>query len=216
MLEKIKNNKLLNIIGNIIYAIALLVIILILILVIIQRVSNNNAALGGIRIYSVITGSMIPRYEIGDILISKDINPEEIKIGDDITYKSKNNGKLITHSVVDIREEDGTYKFITRGIANTTDDPEISEEQIYGKVVYKTVLLSFINKIIRNVYAFYFLIIVPMAIIIARAIANSIIRREEEEEQAESISEKDLEEEKKSLESKEEKTIDKSEKKKLI
>lgn len=185
MLEKLRNNKPLKIIGNIIYAIALILIILILIAVLIQRFSNNNIALGGIRIYSVATGSMIPKYQIGDILISKEVEPEEIKIGDDITYMSDeqgSEGKLITHSVVDIKNEDGVYKFTTKGIANTSNDPEISEEQVYGKVIYKPVILSGINKITRNVYAFYFLIIVPIAIIIAKMLADFFIRREEEKE----------------------------------
>lgn len=200
MLNKLKNNKPLKIIGNIIYAIALILVILILILVLIQRISNNDVALGGIRIYSVVTGSMIPKYEIGDILVSMEVEPEEIKIGDDITYSSEegaSNGKLITHSVVNIREEDGIYKFTTRGIANNADDPEISEDQVYGKVIYKPVILSFINKIIKNVYAFYFLIIVPMAIIIAKLMVNFILRREEEKEEEENTK---LSEDKKGIE----------------
>lgn len=179
MLNKLKNNKALKIIGNILYALALIIVILILILVLIQRVSDNNMALGGIRIYNVATGSMIPEYQVGDILISKEVEPEEIKIGDDVTYISKENGKLITHRVVNIREENGKYYFITRGISNTADDKEISEDQIYGKVIYKPVILSSINKIIKNMYAFYFLIIVPMAIIIAKMLVNFIINREE-------------------------------------
>ena len=216
MLNKLKNNKALKIVGNIIYGIALILVILILILVLIQRISNNNMALGGIRIYSVVTGSMIPKYEIGDILVSMEVEPEEIKVGDDITYSSEegaSSGKLITHSVVNIREEDGVYKFTTRGIANNADDPEISEEQVYGKVIYKPVILSFINKIIKNVYAFYFLIIVPMAIIIAKMMVNFILRREEEntnlsEENKEEINE---EEENINLENKAEEDIKKKE-----
>lgn len=188
MKNKLEGNKFLKIIGNIIYYIALIIVVAILLLVVVQRVSNNNIALGGIRIYNVATGSMIPKYNIGDILISKEIEPKEIKKGDDITYISNtglSKGALITHSVVDIRQEDGKYKFITRGIANTADDPEISEEQVYGKVIYKSVILSFINKIIKNVYAFYFLIIVPMAIIITKIIVDNIIKRGEEEEEEE-------------------------------
>lgn len=186
MLDKLRNNKVLHVIGNIIYAIALLLVLLILIVVCIQRISNNNVALGGIRIYSVVTGSMLPKYEIGDILVSKEVDLQDIKIGDDITYiadeKTTVEGKFVTHSVVAIREENGEYKFTTKGIANTAEDPEISGNQIFGKVVYRPVLLSFINKIIKNMYAFYFIIIVPMAIIIAKMMVEFIIRRQEKKE----------------------------------
>lgn len=188
MLNKLRNNKILKLIGNIIYALAFILVILVLLVVITQRLSNNEISLGGYRIYNTATGSMIPEYEIGDILISKEVKPEEIQIGDDITYMSREKstyGKLITHSVVDIKQENGEYKFVTRGIANSANDPEISEGQIYGKIVYKPVILSFINKLIRNIYAFYFLIIVPMAIIIARMLANYIINREEKKREKE-------------------------------
>ena len=71
MLNKIKNNKALKIIGNIIYYILLALVILILAVVILQRVSKNNASIGGIRIFNIVTESMFPEYQIGDVLISK-------------------------------------------------------------------------------------------------------------------------------------------------
>ena len=88
MLKKIINNKVFKIIGNIIYTICFLLVLSILIVVCIQRFSNNNITIGGMRIFSVVTGSMIPKYEIGDIIISKEIDASEINVGDDITYKA--------------------------------------------------------------------------------------------------------------------------------
>ena len=84
-----KNKKTLHIIGNILYAIVFIIVILMLVVVVLQRVSNNTIALGGYRIFNVATGSMVPKYEIGDVLISKEIEPSEIKEGDDIVYKGK-------------------------------------------------------------------------------------------------------------------------------
>ena len=86
MLNKIKNNKALKIIGNIIYYILLALVILILAVVILQRVSKNNASIGGIRIFNIVTESMFPEYQIGDVLISKKIEPSKIKVGDDLVY----------------------------------------------------------------------------------------------------------------------------------
>ena len=71
MLNKIKNNKALKIIGNIIYYILLALVILILAVVILQRVSKNNASIGGIRIFNIVTESMFPEYQIGDVLYQK-------------------------------------------------------------------------------------------------------------------------------------------------
>ena len=161
MLKKIKENKVLRAIYNILYTILLILVIAILIVVTLQRVSNNNITIAGIRMFNIVTESMVPKYVVGDILISKSINPEDIKIGDDIVYVGKEgsfNGKIVTHQVIDIENENGVYKFHTKGIANEIEDPVVDQEQVYGKVIYKIYSLSFISKIINNLYAFYFVI----------------------------------------------------------
>lgn len=86
MQKKIFNNKILQTIGNILYIISFILIVLILLAVVIQRFSNNNIAIAGIRIFNVASGSMIPKYNIGDILISKEVPANEINVGDTITY----------------------------------------------------------------------------------------------------------------------------------
>lgn len=169
MLNKIKNNKALKIIGNIIYYILLALVILILAVVILQRVSKNNASIGGIRIFNIVTESMFPEYQIGDVLISKKIEPSKIKVGDDLVYLGTEQGfagRVVTHRVVDIEESDGKYRFHTKGLANEVEDPVVQENQIYGIVIYKTYILSFITKIINNIYGFYFLIFIPLTILI--------------------------------------------------
>lgn len=179
---KIKNNKILNIIGNIIYTVTFIIILLMLIVVVLQRISNNNIALGGFRIFSVVTGSMVPKYQVGDILISKEIDAKELKKGDDIVYQGKEGsfqGKVITHQIIDI--EQGEDKIITKGIANDIEDPQISKEQVLGKVIYKIRILSFLGKMVQNIYVFYFVIFVPIVILIFKQIFTLITSKEEKD-----------------------------------
>lgn len=189
-IEKIKNNKALHVIGEIIYVLLFLLVILMLIVVVLQRVSDNSVTLGGFRLFTVATGSMVPEYEVGDVLISKEIEPSEIKVGDDIVYRGKEGSfkdRIVTHRVISIREEEGVKKFITQGIANTEEDPEIDESQIYGKVIYKFKTLSFIGQIAKNIYVFYFIIFIPIAIIIFRQIRNIFANNDEDEEEEKDI-----------------------------
>lgn len=185
-IKKIKENKALKIIGNILYSILFLIVVLMLIIVIIQRTSNNSISIGGYRIFAVATGSMVPKYEVGDVLISKEIEASEIKVGDTVVYKGEVGGfkdKFVTHQIQSInKQEDGTYKFTTKGISNIEADPEISETQVYGKIIYKVKTLSLISKLISNVYVFYFFVFVPIAIIIYKQIRN-LIREDEEEDE---------------------------------
>ena len=160
-------------------------VLLMLIVVILQRVTDNTITIGGFRIFTVATGSMEPKYEVGDILISKEINENEINIGDDIVYKGEVGSykdKMITHQVVSIRKENGEIKITTKGIANSEEDPEISSGQVYGKIIYKVKTLSFIGKIIKNVYLFYFIIFVPIALIIFKQIENLLSNDEDDED----------------------------------
>lgn len=185
--KKIKENKALKVIGNILYVLLFVIVILMLIVVILQRVSDNSISLGGYRLFTVATGSMEPKYLVGDILISKEINPDEIQVGDDVVYKGNTGSfkdKIVTHQVISIREENGEKKITTKGIANTEEDPEIDASQVYGKVIYKVKTLSFIGQIIKNIYVFYFIIFVPIAIIIFRQIRNLLKKDGDDEEEA--------------------------------
>lgn len=204
MLNKIRNNKALKIIGNILYYLLVIFIVLILLVVILQRVTKNNASIGGIRIFNIVTESMVPEYKVGDILISKSTSLDKIKVGDDIVYLGNKDtfaGKVVTHRVIDIeKNEDGTYLFHTKGIANTAEDPVVSGSQVYGVIIYKTVILSFISKIINNLYGFYFLIFTPLTILIVVKIIKIYQERkydEESEDEEEDISEEESKEEKK-------------------
>ncbi len=196
-LKKLKQNKALKIIGEILYILLFIIVILMLIVVILQRVTDNSVTIGGYRMFTVATGSMVPQYEVGDILISKEIEPSDIKDGDDIVYRGKEGSfkdKVVTHRVISIEQENGEYKIITKGIANQEQDPEITDEQVYGKVVYKVQTLSFISKLISNIYIFYFLIFVPIALIIFRQIKQIASRDEEEEDDVQNSEDKNKKE----------------------
>lgn len=184
-LKKIKENKALKVIGNILYILLFIIVILMLVVVILQRVSDNSISFGGYRLFTVATGSMEPEYQVGDVLISQEIDPNEIQVGDNIVYRGNTGSfkdKIVTHQVVSIREENGEKKITTKGIANVEEDPEIDGSQVYGKVIYKVKTLSFIGQIIKNIYVFYFIIFVPIAIIIFRQV-RIILKKDDDEEE---------------------------------
>ena len=128
---------------------------------------------------------MEPKYTIGDILISKKVSMSEINIGDDVTYQGTSGdmaGKVVTHSVINKSSENGVTYFITKGLANDLADPQIDETQIYGKVIYKTVFLSFLGRIMSNIVAYYILFII-VGLLVSYQIVKIIyeIRYEEDD-----------------------------------
>ena len=163
--------KILKHIGKIIYIFLFVILIILIIFAVVQKTSDNRKSIGGIKIFTVITGSMIPVYDIGDILIVKEVLPEKIKVEDDIVYQGEKGsfkGKTITHRVISIKKkDDGNYGIITKGVANFSQDPEINQTQVLGKVIFKVPIISFILKIITNIYLWMF---IPVIILIIKNI----------------------------------------------
>ena len=131
-----------------------------------QRFSKNEISIFNYRMFTVASGSMEPKYMIGDVLFSKDVDASEVKVGDAITYLGKTGdvaNKVITPEVVDIeKDENGKYIFHTKGLTNLIEDPIVYEDQLYGIVIHKAFLLSIVYKIISTPVGFYAFIIIPI------------------------------------------------------
>ena len=181
MIKKIKDNKALNILFKIFKAGVSLIIILIVSVIFVQRVSDNKVTLGGYSIFTVVTESMVPVYGVGDMIIAKTVDIEDVKIGDDVVYLGKEDSfkdKIVTHRVVDIEKDSSEYVFHTKGVANNYEDPLIGYDQIYGKVLYRCKLLSFLSKIVNNTYGFYFVVFIPFVIMIFLEVIDVINDKE--------------------------------------
>lgn len=155
-----------------------------ILVVCLQRFSDNKISFFNYRMFTVVSQSMTPKYDIGDVLISKEMSPSKIKEGDVISYLGNYgdfNGKVITHRVVNIEKRaDGKYYFRAKGDANIVEDPIVVEEQLYGVVVYKSVILSLVYRIVGTKVGFYLFIIIPILFIIATEVITSLLEKEEE------------------------------------
>ena len=132
MLRKILDSKYFQIPYRIIKTIIFLILVLYVAFIVIQRVSGNQSVFG-YRIFTVATGSMVPDYNVNDVLAIKEVNHDELKIGDDITYlgtKQDVNGKIVTHRIIDIEMKDGKKVYLTKGINNEVEDPTIEDNLI--------------------------------------------------------------------------------------
>ena len=139
--------KILKIIKKIVDIILVVFVLAFVLVVCLQRFSNNELSVFGYRMFTVVSGSMLPEYEIGDVVISKNIPTKDIKVGDDVSYLGASGtfkGKVVTHRVVNIdKDVDGKLVFHTKGTANLVEDPLVYENQIYGVVWKKDKMLSY-------------------------------------------------------------------------
>ncbi|PAB59971.1 signal peptidase I [Anaeromicrobium sediminis] len=129
----------------------------------------------GYKLLSVLTGSMRPVLEPGDMIVIKEINPEDIKEKDVITYRM-NKDTLVTHRVVEIINEDGNLLFRTKGDANNTEDFElIKSEQIIGTLSFNIPKGGYISNFAKSPKGFVLFILVPIILLIAYELKSILL-----------------------------------------
>ena len=179
---------------------------------------TNNSSFYGYRLFNVATGSMIPVYNINDVIIVKETDVTTLKVGDDVAYKGTRaglEGKIITHRIIKIEEDNnGELRFFTQGVNSLNADPSITGDQILGKVEGKLFFINELNHVVKSNLGFFFLVFCPLILVIALEIAQSVIEYKLEKNEIQEISskkKKDRKEEK--VEVKEEtKVVEKEEK----
>lgn len=162
---KMDVRKIIKIVFKIIYQILVIFCVILTAIIILQRVTSSNKSIAGYRIFRVISGSMEPEYDVGEVVISKEIDPKKIKVGDDIVYLGRYgeyNGKIIMHNVIAIdTDESGNLRFHAKGLhAYSVEDPQIMASQIFGVVKYKSSILTILYKLATNIYSVFFIVIV--------------------------------------------------------
>ena len=157
--------KIIKIVLKILYQILIIMCVILTLIIVFQKVTNSNRSIGGYRIFRVITGSMEPEYDVGQVVISKEVAAEDIEVGDAIVYLGAYgdyNGKIIMHSVVAIdKDENGNLNFHAKGLHSASvEDPQIKESQIFGVVKFKSKILTVLYKLATSIYSSFIIIIV--------------------------------------------------------
>ncbi len=123
---------------------------------------------GSMHLLTVLSGSMAPELNPGDVVVSTYTNPEEIQINDVITFAAADNPKnCITHRVINITNENGSIGFQTKGDANEDPDQRIVQpSELIGKVVLVIPYLGYLPHFAKSPLGFITLIIIPGVLII--------------------------------------------------
>ena len=168
-------------VGNILI-IVLLIIVVLSGLSMLQAKKNPNQipSVFGYSPMSVLSGSMSPMLEPGDMIIIKKPPIEEIEIGEVITYRVGAD-TFVTHRVVDIITTDNQIKFQTQGDANNTIDQTLIEpENMVGSFVLRIPNGGYIASFIRSPLGIILSILLPIALLIGSEL-YTIVSKEKKE-----------------------------------
>ena len=129
-----------------------------------------------VSLYTIITPSMTPNINVYDVVVDVKVeNPEDIKVGDVITFYSDipgvRNG-TITHRVIAVnKDSEGNYKYRTKGDANLVDDgKDIEYSKIVGKVSIKIPQLGRIQFFVASKFGWLIVVLIPALYVIIKDI----------------------------------------------
>ena len=101
----------------------------------------------GAKPLTVLSGSMVPTYDPGDVVVVQPTEARELEVGDVITFQPvSDDPKLTTHRVVEVTYGSEGIRYVTQGDANGARDPEpVSPAQVQGEVWYAVPLVGYVS-----------------------------------------------------------------------
>jgi len=134
------SHKIMTVVGTILCIILTPILLINLTLIAKSYINQNEVpSVGGFLPLIVLTDSMEPVIDGGDLIICHTAEAEEIKTGDIIAFfdHAGNGTSIVTHRVLEIVEENGTISFRTKGDNNNAEDKMlVPQDKLVA--VYKT------------------------------------------------------------------------------
>ena len=130
--------------------------------------------------YVVLTGSMLPEIEPNDVVITKRRTPEELEIGDIITFLSSDSrlsGIIVTHRIKNKFHDSvtGKYTFETQGDANNTPDFALAESHnIIGEVIFKIPKIGYVQELLASKGGLIIFIFIPCLAVLSYDIPRKV------------------------------------------
>ena len=133
---------------KIVFVTILAIILLVNTAIIVQTKMNPNLVpnIFGVKPFIVLSGSMESKINVGDLVFVKEVNPNELKVGDIIAFRDSED-IVTTHRIVELETKDNELCFVTKGDANNAnDDGIVYSNMIEGK--YQTKISKLGNVIL--------------------------------------------------------------------
>ena len=147
-----------------------------MIVLIISVLTILASRIGSTHFLVVLSGSMSPTINMGDLVIVTPTDSQDIKVNDIIAFKDTDKKFPTTHRVIEITDQG----FKTKGDANEDPDSRIVKpNEVIGKVAFKIPYAGYFVHYARSKLGFLFLILIPGIVIIIAEIRNILKYRKE-------------------------------------
>lgn len=135
------------------------IIAVLLVLVVLSAIGNIQSKgtswvvprVGSYSWLAVLSGSMKPTFNPGDIIVDKKADATKLKVGDVITYRM--DAFIVTHRITSItKDKKGRVFFQTKGDNNNIEDEGyVLSDLVVGKYLFRIPLLGFVLQNLKGI-----------------------------------------------------------------
>lgn len=163
-------HKVLTVVGAVLCVI-LIPVLVINVTLIIKSFTNADEVpkIGGYCPLIVLSGSMEPEIGVGDLIICKQIDSEQVQKGDVIAFfdPDSNNNSVLTHRVVKVVDENGALSYQTKGDANNTEDRSlVTADKLVGIYQFRIPGAGNIAMFMQSPAGLIICVVLPLALLI--------------------------------------------------
>jgi signal peptidase I len=122
---------------------------------------------------TVLSGSMEPAIETGDIVVGQPIRAERAEVGDVVSFREPGTQRLVTHRVRSIRIAGGSAHLTTKGDANNAPERwTISRRGKVSRALYRLPKLGYARSLLEGPLGRFGLIVIPAILLAALALVR--------------------------------------------
>ena len=171
-------HRIFTVVGGILCAI-LLPILVINVTLIVKSYINKDAvpSIGGRFPLIVLTDSMYPEIQGGDLIICRAADPQSIQVGDIISFFDPEGSgtSVVTHRVTELAQtEEGEPAFRTQGDANTAEDQVlVPYENLVGIYTTRIAGLGNVAMFMQTTPGFVVCVVLPMVLLVGYDLLRS-------------------------------------------
>lgn len=184
--------KTLSIVGKVLTIIILLFAVFVMIFTVISvNTVGKDADFLGYKPYIVLSDSMNGTFSVGDLSVSKKVDPQTLEVGDIITFESidpANYGSVVTHKIREITTYEGEPAFVTYGTATGVDDSyPVPFENVIGKYQFCLPKMGYFFEFLKSPAGYITVILIPFLVLILLQAVNffRLLRQYKKEQQQE-------------------------------